>query len=239
MHGNMKLIVELFKLDMVKGQIVKTCLDELFQEMSGRNIEVLCGMLDTLSTYQCKMSHKARTEKAEPKAEPLPTVPEKQNNQQRKYQVKGEAARKQYKAKNSVVSLDYLEICLQNMFRERTNTQVESRVRFKIQDLIDKFEKDWKHEIFYHRRNETDSEGFQKKYVPKGSKLAQEANAAAKRSGSRMSGRDRKNSRVSSGKEKKQAAAQPNAKAAAGGPDKKSMYNMLKSLAPDANEESK
>ena len=76
----MKLIVELFKLDMVKGQIVKTCLDELFQEMSGRNIEVLCGMLDTLSTYQCKMSHKARTEKAEPKVEPLPTVPEKQNN---------------------------------------------------------------------------------------------------------------------------------------------------------------
>jgi len=51
MHGNMKLIVELFKLDMVKGQIVKTCLDELFQEMSARNIEVLCGMLETLSTY--------------------------------------------------------------------------------------------------------------------------------------------------------------------------------------------
>ena len=30
MHGNMKLIVELFKLDMVSGNIVKTSLDELF-----------------------------------------------------------------------------------------------------------------------------------------------------------------------------------------------------------------
>lgn len=30
MHGNMKLIVELFKLDLVSGNIVKTCLDELF-----------------------------------------------------------------------------------------------------------------------------------------------------------------------------------------------------------------
>jgi len=30
MHGNMRLIVELFNLDMVNGNIVKTCLDELF-----------------------------------------------------------------------------------------------------------------------------------------------------------------------------------------------------------------
>lgn len=45
-------------------------------------------------------------------------------------------------------------------------------MRFKVQDLIDRFEKDWKHEIFYHRRNDVDSDGFQKKYVPKGSKLA-------------------------------------------------------------------
>lgn len=94
-----------------------------------------------------------------------------------------------------MVSLDYLENCLQSMFKERTNTQVESRVRFKIQDLIDKFERDWKHEIFFLRRNETDSDGFQKKYVPKGSKLAQEAQAMAKVTGGK-GGRSRKNSKV-------------------------------------------
>ena len=48
----MKLIVELFKLEMLSGNIVKTCLEELFQELSARNVEVLCGMLDTLTTYQ-------------------------------------------------------------------------------------------------------------------------------------------------------------------------------------------
>lgn len=73
------------------------------------------------------------------------------------------------------MSLDYLEGCLQQMFKERTNTAIESRLRFKIQDLIDKFEKEWKHEIFYLRRDETSSEGFQKKYVPKGSKQVQDA----------------------------------------------------------------
>jgi len=119
-------------------------------------------MLDTLTTHQVGSSRKTRQEKTDSsKAEVTPPVqPAKEAQNQRKYQVKGESSKKQYKAKNSVVSLDYLENCLQSMFKERTNTQIESRVRFKIQDLIDKFEKDWKHEIFFLRRNETDSDGF-------------------------------------------------------------------------------
>ena len=35
------------------------------------------------------------------------------------------------------------------MFKQRTNKEVESRVRFKIQDLIDHYDEDWKHEIFF------------------------------------------------------------------------------------------
>jgi hypothetical protein len=62
--------------------------------------------------------------------------------------------------------------------------------------LIDKFERDWKHEIFFLRRKETDSEGFQKKYVPKGSKLAQEAQALVKGPLGKKGG-SRKNSKVS------------------------------------------
>lgn len=58
----MKLIVELFKLDLVSGNIVKTCLEELFQELSARNVEVLCNMLDTLTTFQVGKSRKTRTD---------------------------------------------------------------------------------------------------------------------------------------------------------------------------------
>jgi len=58
----MKLIVELFKLDLVSGNIVKTCLEELFQELSARNVEVLCNMLDTLTTFQVGSSRKTRTD---------------------------------------------------------------------------------------------------------------------------------------------------------------------------------
>jgi len=129
------------------------------------------------------------------------------------------------------------------MFRERQNTQVESRVRFKVQDLIDRFEKDWKHEIFYHRRNDVDSDGFQKKYVPKGSKLAQEAQASsAKTTGAAKNGRSRKNSKVKEGDAKPKgasAASQQKQQQAAEGGKGKSMYHLLQSLAPEASEEGK
>ena len=72
-------------------------------------------MLDTLTTYQVGFSRKTRQDKTDnPKAEVTPPMqPVKEESKtQRKYQVKGETAKKQYKAKQSVVSLDYLENCL-------------------------------------------------------------------------------------------------------------------------------
>jgi len=78
MHGNMKLIVELFNLDMVSGNIVKTCLDELFQELSVRNIEVLCSMLDVLTSNEVAKSKKSRTDTPE-NAKASETTPLAQN----------------------------------------------------------------------------------------------------------------------------------------------------------------
>ena len=221
-------------------------------------------MLDALTTHRVSENRKARQEANDPKPDPAPpAVPEKPSStsSRKQYQVKGSAqqeAKKTYKPKTSIVSLDYLETCLQAMFRERTNTQIESRVRFKIQDLIDKFEKDWKHEIFFARRQETDSDGFQKKYVPKGSKLAQEANAvhnwSKSSTNSTKNGRNRKDSKVNSNFAEKAGkaaqSAQQSQKQDSGGKNVqvldqagtskgKSMYQMLQSLAPDDNEESK
>ena len=123
------------------------------------------------------------------------------------------------------------------MFKERTNTQVESRVRFKVQDLIDKFEKDWKHEIFFLRRNEVDSDGFQKKYVPKGSKLAQQ-DSYPNQKGAGGKGRPRKNSKLGE-EQKKQGAQGSKAANAETGTKAKSMYHLFQSLAPEVSEENK
>jgi hypothetical protein len=135
-----------------------------------------------------------------------------------------------------VIDLEYLDQCLQGMFRERQNRKIESRVRFKIQDLIDKYEKDWKHEIYFKRRNAIDNEGFQKKYVPKGSKLAIEAALLQAQAGG--SRRSRKHSNISGageidrGSKKQVPGKSPNKQPSSPGKQGKSMYLLLQSLAP-------
>jgi len=74
--------------------------------------------------------------------------------------------------------------------------------------------------------------------VPKGSKLAQEAQAMAKVMPGKTGGRSRKNSKVTAYVEKKPKGATSKAAGAAEvGGKGKSMYHLLSSLAPDQNEE--
>lgn len=70
------------------------------------------------------------------------------------------------KRKTQHVDMPWLDDRLQALFSHRQNQELEARVRFQIQDLIDEYEKDWKFEILASRQR-GDSDGFQKKYVPK------------------------------------------------------------------------
>ena len=45
MHGNMQLIVELYKHDQISSVILNTCIEDLLQEVNNQNIEILCKML--------------------------------------------------------------------------------------------------------------------------------------------------------------------------------------------------
>jgi len=51
MHGNMQLIVELFKVGQIKAHIVSTCIDEMLTELNTRNVEILCQMLLKLARF--------------------------------------------------------------------------------------------------------------------------------------------------------------------------------------------
>jgi len=79
------------------------------------------------------------------------------------------------------INLDYIEQKLQQLFKLRQDKSIESRIRFQIQDLIDEYEKHWKHEIAkarQHAQTTVDNEGFsnytQKQYVPKDSIITRE-----------------------------------------------------------------
>ena len=84
------------------------------------------------------------------------------------------------------------------------------------------------------RKTEVDGDGFQKKYVPKGSKLAQEASIMSKQAGRRSRGNS--NIGLENESKKKQAAAKKEDVV-----KKQSMYHIFQSLAPKEdkdNEES-
>ena len=95
MHGNMQLITELFKLDLVNGNIIKTCLEDLFQEMNNQNTEVLCNMLDRLTKHVVERSRDLRRLENEISLQPAEVALPK---------TKGQAAQKKYVVKGSTPS---------------------------------------------------------------------------------------------------------------------------------------
>ena len=117
MHGNMRFLVELFKLKLVRGVLIRDCLEDLFQELNDCNVEVLCNMLDTLTEFCVNQSRERRVQEAE----------------NAKNQKKGaKQGKEKPKPNKDPIDLEYLDQCLQGMFKERQNRKFDSRVRFKI-----------------------------------------------------------------------------------------------------------
>jgi hypothetical protein len=46
------------------------------------------------------------------------------------------------------IDLDYIDVKLQALFKHRQNKAIDSRIRFKVQDLMDEYDKLWKYEIY-------------------------------------------------------------------------------------------
>ena len=51
MFGNMHLIVELYKYHQIKSNIITMCIDDMFEEINGQNVEILCQMLMKLAKF--------------------------------------------------------------------------------------------------------------------------------------------------------------------------------------------
>lgn len=62
----------------------------------------------------------------------------------------------------------------QKLFSYRHDEKLESRIRFKIQDIIDNYNKEWRYTITACKNKMQDAEGFNKIYVPKASILTEE-----------------------------------------------------------------
>ena len=74
--------------------------------------------------------------------------------------------RKKSSYRTHSINLDYVEGIMKRVFDYRQSELISSRVRFKIQDLMDDYEKEWKITM-QEEKMLFDSEGFAYKYVPK------------------------------------------------------------------------
>lgn len=108
MYGNMYLITELFIARQLNGNIIKTCLDDLFQEINNQNVEIICYMVNKLMIDLCKKA------KIEIKKDTIA--------QSAKFNKKG----------GKVINLDYADAMCHRIFNYRYDNSLESRIKFKI-----------------------------------------------------------------------------------------------------------
>jgi len=146
MYGNMYLITELYIARQLNGNIIKTCLDDLMQEINDQNIEIMTYMISKLMTDLCKQA------KVDFKTPVSAAQKEKYNTN---------------KKSPKVINLDYADNMCQKLFSHRHSETIQSRIRFKIQDLIDSYNKEWRFVIAETKSRAQDSEGFKQIYVPK------------------------------------------------------------------------
>ena len=139
MYGNMYLITELHIAGQLNGNIIKTCLEDLQQEINDQNIEIITYMLNKLMGNLCKLA---------------------------KNEIAAGQVSKEKKQK-SVINLEYVDNICQKVFGYRKHEALSSRIRFKVQDLIDAHDKEWRYVIAQKKGRTSDSEGFRQVYVPK------------------------------------------------------------------------
>lgn len=62
----------------------------------------------------------------------------------------------------------------QKVLSFRNDESLESRIRFKIQDIIDSYNKEWRYVIAEAKSKIADQDGFKKIYIPKDQILTEE-----------------------------------------------------------------
>ena len=71
------------------------------------------------------------------------------------------------KKNTKVINLDYADNMCQKIFSYRQDEKLQSRIKFKIQDVIDSYNKEWRFIITETKNKMADTEGFKKIYIPK------------------------------------------------------------------------
>ena len=170
MYGNMYLITELYIAKQLNGNIIKTCLEDLQQEINNQNVEILSYMVTKLMNNCVKnLKHEAKT----PQASPWPA-----------------------KKGTKEITLEFVDKVGQHLTQLRHHKDLEARIKFKVQDMIDEYNKHWRFVVAEHKAKAADTDGFKQIYVPKDQILTEQQ---VFHNGNSRFGKDKRSPRNSSG----------------------------------------
>jgi len=170
MYGNMYLITELYIAKQLNGNIIKTCLEDLQQEINNQNVEILSYMVTKLMNNCVKnLKHEAKTTQASP-------WPAKKGTKE--------------------ITLEFVDKVGQHLTQLRHHKDLEARIKFKVQDMIDEYNKHWRFIVAEHKAKAMDTDGFKQIYVPKDQILTEQQ---VFRNGNSRFGKDKRSPRNSSG----------------------------------------
>lgn len=130
LFGNMRLIVELYVYNQIPEDIIVTCITSLLEEVNDQSIEILSQTIAKIATHVVKRAIREREELTQENSGAQGSHEKRQ--------------RKKSSYRSHSINLEYVEGVLRNVFEYRQSDMLSSRVKFKIQDLIDEYEKDWK-----------------------------------------------------------------------------------------------
>ena len=155
LFGNMRLIVELYLHGQIPEGIIMSCVQTLIEDLeTDQSAEILCQMLSKIAQH---VVARYRQDKEQERSGGAHSSHEKPR-----------AAAKKKAQKPYQINMEYVEGCLQKVFSFRHSDALSQRVRFKIQDLIDEYEKpgSWRDAVSAFRML-VDEDGFEVRYVPK------------------------------------------------------------------------
>jgi hypothetical protein len=119
LFGNIKLIGALYCLGHISDKIIKECFSFLLREINDYNVEILCLLIEKVGNHLIKPSTQGNNRRNKTNH---PSFEEDMMDQ---------------------LTDDILEDIIHKILAMKTNKTLSSKIRFRIQDLIELYDQKW------------------------------------------------------------------------------------------------
>jgi hypothetical protein len=129
--------VELYTLGYISDNIILECFEFLVKDRSEQNVEISCSLMEKMGNY----IFRPKPAYLQAKGLKVKDTGSRRNSVNER---RGSVNEPPAEGTEKYIDYEVLNEILHDLFKLRNDKQFSSRIRFKIQDLMDLYEKDWK-----------------------------------------------------------------------------------------------